>query len=362
MPSSDAAATPPMVSVVIPCRQEAALIGEMIASVLATEYDRDRLEILVVDGMSDDGTREIVARAAAADPVVRLLDNPGRVIPSALNLGIAAARGDVIVRMDAHTTYPPDYVRRCVEGLIATGADNVGGACVTLPREQTLQARAYATVLSHPFGIGNAHYKLGVSAPLEVDAVPFGCMWRRTMLELGPYDERIARSEDFGFNARLRARGGRMLLLPGIVSYYHARSRLGPFVAHSASNGYWIAYPLAFGGLRFSLRHYVPLLFVLGLVGPALLAIRWPVALWPTAAAAGAYAVASVAAAIHAARREGSPALLAVLPPVFLLLHVTYGVGSAWGLMCAGWRRLRDYRARPRIPYPAPNDGRPPAP
>jgi glycosyltransferase involved in cell wall biosynthesis len=331
--------------VIIPCRQEAGVIGAVLDSLLQTDYQQDRLEILVMDGMSDDGTREIVAKVAARESRIRLLDNPKRVIPAALNLGIAMARGAVIVRMDAHTTYPADYIRRCVEGLLTTGADNVGGACVTVPREPTLLALAMATALSHPFGVGNAHYKLGVSEPLEVDAVPFGCMWRRKMLEIGPYDERIARSEDFGFNARLRARGGRMLLLPGITSFYQARSRLGPFIRHSFSNGYWVSYPLAFGDFRASWRHYVPLIFVLGLTLPSLAGLYRPSAMWVSGSGAAAYLVAAIVAGIYGARRTSSPALALVLPPVFLLLHLTYGIGTAVGLVRAGWHRLAGERA-----------------
>jgi glycosyltransferase involved in cell wall biosynthesis len=316
------------------------VIGAVLESLLQTDYDRNRLDVLVVDGMSDDGTREIVARVAAREPRVRMLDNPKRVIPAALNTAIALAQGEVILRMDAHTTYPPEYIRRCVEGLLQTGADNVGGPCITLPRAPTLAALAFATAVSHPFGVGNAHYKLGISRPIEVDAVPFGCMWRRRMLEIGPYDERIARSEDFGFNARLRARGGRLMLLPGITSFYHPRSRLGPFIRHSFSNGYWVSYPLAFGEFPVSWRHYVPLVFVLALVAPLLMGRVWPPAVWLAGSVAVAYTIAAVAAAIHAARRASTPALGLVMAPVFLLLHVTYGIGTAVGLARAGWHRL----------------------
>lgn len=340
MTSSEIGPGLPTVTVVIPCRREADVIRRVLESLLATDYPRDRLEVLVADGMSDDGTREIVAEVAAREPAVRLVDNPKRVIPAALNIAIGLARGEVIVRMDAHTAYPPEYIRRCVEGLLTTGADNVGGPCITLPREPTLLALAFATALSHPFGIGNAHYKLGITRPMEVDAVPFGCMWRRRMLQVGPYDERIARSEDFTFNARLRALGGRMLLLPEITSFYYARSRPGPFLRHSVSNGYWVAYPLGFGGFRPSWRHYVPLLFVLSLAIPALAAWRWPAALWLAAASAAAYALAAVFAAGHAARRERRPVLALVLPGVFLLLHLSYGIGTGYGLLRAAARRL----------------------
>jgi succinoglycan biosynthesis protein ExoA len=347
MSGSEAApVAPPSVSVVIPCRNEADMIRRVVESVLATDYDRGRLEVIVVDGLSDDGTREIVAELAAADPRLRLLDNPGRVIPSALNRALGAARGEIIVRMDAHTTYPPDYVRRCVEGLVSTGADNVGGVCITRPREPTLRAHAFATALSHRFGIGNARYKLGITAPTEVDAVPFGCMWRRTMLELGPYDERVARSEDFDFNRRLRARGGRLLLLPEITSYYHARSRWGEFLRHSVSNGFWVAYPMAFVPFRGSWRHYVPLMFLLALAIPALLALRWRWALVPLAAVAGAYLLAALAAAVHAAVRERRLALAGLLPLVFPALHLAYGAGTAWGLVRVAAVRAAGLRGR----------------
>jgi glycosyltransferase involved in cell wall biosynthesis len=321
------------------------MIRQVVESALATDYDPGRLEVLVVDGMSEDGTRQIVGELATRDSRLRLIDNPGRVIPSALNRGIAEARGEIIVRMDAHTTYPPEYVRRCVDGLMTTGADNVGGVCLIRAREPTLRAHAFATALSHPFGIGNAAYKLGVTAPTEVDAVPFGCMWRRTMVELGPYDERVARSEDFEFNRRLRARAGRLLLLPGITSYYHARSRWTDFLGHSLSNGFWISYPLAFVPFVGSWRHYVPLFFLLALALPALFALQWHWGIQVFATVAAVYILGAVAASVHAAIRERRPALVAVLPIVFGTLHLAYGAGTAWGLMCAAVRRAADLRS-----------------
>ena len=343
----------PTVSIVMPCRREAAHIQKVLQSILAGDYPADLLEILIVDGMSDDGTREIVTRFAQQHPQVALVDNPRRVIPAALNAGIRKATGRIIVRMDAHTTYAPDYVRQCVRGLIRTGADNVGGPCETVPGEPTLMGRTFATVLSHPFGVGNAHYKLGITQPLEVDAVPFGCMWRERMLEVGPYDEEIARSEDISFTARLRRMGGKVMLLPEIHSYYHARSRLGPFSRHSLSNGYWITYPLAFGVVVGSWRHYIPLVFLLSLLGPLLLAVWWPPALWLAIVSAGAYAAVAVAAGLGAARKARSVAMAFALPPAFLLLHLLYGIGTLAGLIGAGIRRLTGPPHTPATPQRA---------
>lgn len=329
----------PTVTVLIPCWREAAMIGRVVESALASEYQPEHLEILVLDGMSDDETRDIVSQLAARDSRVRMLDNPRRVIPAALNLGIAQARGNIIVRMDAHTTFPPEYIRRCVEGLLETGADNVGGPCITVPREPTLRGQAFATVLSHPFGVGNAHYKLGISQPMEVDAVPFGCMWRQKMLEIGPYDERIARSEDFGFNRKLRDRGGRMMLLPGIWSFYYARSRWRDFLRHSLSNGFWISYPLAFIAFRGSWRHYVPLCFLLALAGSAMLSLVWRPWRYLLGGIAAAYLLGVLAASVDAARRERRPGLVVLMPLVFAALHLAYGAGTLWGLVRAAVAR-----------------------
>jgi glycosyltransferase involved in cell wall biosynthesis len=315
-------------------------IRKVLESVLATKYPRDRMEVLVVDGLSGDGTREVVTGLAATEHIVRLVDNPKRVTPAALNIGVSEAKGDIIVRMDAHTTYSSDYVERCVDALVRTGADNVGGPCVVVPSEPTLFGRAFATALSHPFGVGNARYKLGISKPTEVDVVPFGCMWRRRMLELGPFDERYARSEDLEFSARIRADGGKLVLLPAIRSYYHARSRFGAFLRHSLSNGYWVLYPLSFSRLPNRWRHYAPIVFLWTLGLPALLSVWWRPAILITALAAGAHIAVNVAASIEAAARRKDFALAIALPPAFAILHLAYGLGSTWGLLRAIERRV----------------------
>src|SRR2546426_11416696 len=138
----------PLVSIILPCRNEERYIGPCLESILATTYPPDRFEVLVVDGRSDDGTRSVVAQLAAAHPRIRLLDNPLRITPVALNIGIEAASGEIIVRMDAHVAYPPEYLPWLVTALQETGADNVGGGVVTLPADDTPIARAIAVGLS----------------------------------------------------------------------------------------------------------------------------------------------------------------------------------------------------------------------
>ena len=166
------------VSVIIPCYRERDFIGGCLDSVLAFELPPYvTIEVLVADGMSSDGTRDIVAAVAARDPRVRLLDNPGRTAPAALNLAIAQAHGDYILRLDAHSVYPPDYLRKCLETARRTGADNVGGLFLTEARGAGYAAAMVQALTTHWFGVGNAGYRTGV-AEGPADTVPYGCFKR----------------------------------------------------------------------------------------------------------------------------------------------------------------------------------------
>jgi GT2 family glycosyltransferase len=330
----------PRVSIIIPCRREARHIRGVLEAVLRTTYPMDRLEILLVDGMSNDGTREVITKIAETHQSIRLLDNPKKIIPAALNIGILQASGEIVVRMDAHTIYPPDYVEQCVRGLQQTGADSVGGATTVIPTDPTIVGRAIALALSHRFGVGNALHRLAPVEPTETDTVPFGSFWRSRLIDLGLYDERFARSEDMEFNARLRAAGGRIVLLPEIKSFYYARSGLREFARHSLSNGFWALFPIAFGPLPMRPRHVIPLCFVLGLVLPAAGSLWWPHFSLVSMTLAGAYLTANLWVSAAQAIRNRSWGLMLVLPLVFAALHVLYGLGSAVGLARGLWRRF----------------------
>ena len=328
----------PRVSIVMPCRNEAAYIGPCLESVLATDYPLDRIEVLVADGRSDDGTREIVARCAAQHPCVRLLDNPARITPAALNTAIRVATGDVIIRMDAHGVYPRDYVSRLVDALQETGADNVGGVVVTLPADNTPAARAIALAFAHPLGVGNAYFRIGVAGPRWVDTVPFGCFRRELFDRVGMFDEELVRNQDDEFNLRLIGRGGRILLLPDVVSQYYARRSLGAVARMFYQYGYFK--PLvARKAARIMTRQLVPPLFVLSLVATAVLGIWMPAAREAFAGIAGAYAALVLTGAALAARRHGVRCA-AALAAVFSVMHVCYGVGYLRGIVDY-WSPLR---------------------
>lgn len=324
----------PFVSVLIPCLNEAPFIVSCLDSVLANDYPPDRLEVLVVDGDSQDGTVPLLMEYAKRDPRLRLLRNPQRITPIALNIGINAAKGEMVARLDAHAHYNAQYLRHCVKALQTLPAASVGGVWKILPRKNTPLGRAIAAAYAHPFGIGNADYRVGdVTSPREVDTVPFFCCWRRVLQEIGPHNEKLSRSEDMEFNSRLRAKGRKIFLVPGVICYYYARSDGFVFLAHSFKNGVFITAPwLEHARYFFSVRHIVPLFFsvtvLFVVMGVLLFPEGWPWALMVLAP----YGLASAGASVHVAYIRRRWEYLVTMPLVFFLLHFFYGLGSLWGI------------------------------
>lgn len=207
----------PLVTIIVPCLNEREFIGACLDSVIANDYPKDRLEILVIDGMSDDGTRAIVEEYAQRHPSIRMVDNPDKIKPRALNIGIQEARGGIIIRMDAHALYEPDYISKSVHYLEEYDADNVGGIRMTLPRSSSRMARAIAHAISHPFAAGNATYRTGAKEIKWVGTVFGGCYRREVFDRIGLFNEALIRGQDREFNVRLR-----MFLL-----CQHAQTRTG---------------------------------------------------------------------------------------------------------------------------------------
>ena len=197
-----------MISVICPIYNEERYIGKCIDSVLEQDYSKEDMEVLFVDGMSTDRTREIVVEYAGRYPFVRLLDNPGRIVPAALNIGIGAAKGEVIIRLDAHAIYPKNYFSVLVRKLNELRADSVGGVCRTLPVRDTSVCRAIAMALSSSFGMGNSYFRIGATKEMCVDTVPFGCFRREVFDKIGLFDEELVRNQDDEFNGRIVKNGG----------------------------------------------------------------------------------------------------------------------------------------------------------
>lgn len=340
---------PPFISILIPCRNEASYIRPCLASILESDYPQDRLEVLVIDGWSDDGTREIIVEMARSQPSIRLLDNPRRITPVALNLGIRESHGTIIVRMDAHVTYPPAYLPLLVRGLLETGADNVGGVIVTLPANESATARAIAIGLSHPMGVGNAYFRIGVTKRRDVKTVPFGCFRREVFDAIGLFDEELARNQDDEFNFRLVRHGRRVVLLPEVIAYYYARPSLR-LVARMFYQYGWFKPLVArkVGGIV-TLRQLAPAALVASLAGCAVLSPFASAADISCGFIAGGYAAAVLACAAAQLPRHGVRCA-AMLAAVFTVLHFSYGFGYLRGLVHEVTRRPAAALGGPPLP------------
>jgi GT2 family glycosyltransferase len=322
----------PLVTVIVPCRNEQRWMATCLQSILDNDYPHDHLEILVADGMSDDGTRSVVESFAARFPQLRLVSNDKKITPTGLNLGIAAARGTVIVRMDAHVEYPRNYISSLVALLEESGADNVGGVCHTLPANDSPIARAVALGMSHPLGVGNSHFRIGAAENRWVDTVPFGCYRREVFDRIGPFDEELVRNQDDELNLRLIKHGGRILLSPQIVCKYYARDSLPKLWRMYYQYGYFKPLVVRKLGGVMTARQLLPPLFVLCLIVTALAAPWSRIGLVVFAAIAGSYLLAIAAVAMTSLGRLG-PAAAAALFAVFPTLHFSYGCGYFRGAL-----------------------------
>jgi|SRR5579863_2300131 len=327
------------ISVIIPCRNERRHIGEFLNSLLMQVLDPDwRVEILVADGLSDDGTRAVLRQYSQAAPQVRMIDNPGRIVSTGLNAAIGAATGEVIIRMDAHTVYAPDYIRECVRALQTSGADNVGGPWVAEGRG--LIGKAIAAAFRSPFctGGGKAH---DPNYEGEVDTVYLGCWVRSVFDRVGLFDPQLVRNQDDEFNFRLRRAGARVWQSPRIKSTYTPRGSIAALFRQYMQYGFWKVAVIRKHRALASWRHVVPALFVGSvLLSPVLIAVAAALGASTFAIAIGAalatglsiYVLACVAAALPFARCLEWRALL-ILPGVFAVYHIAYGLGFLTGVL-----------------------------
>lgn len=319
----------PSVSIVLPCRNEQGYIQDCLASILKQEAPEGGFEIVVADGMSTDGTREYLQQQSGEHSQIRVLDNPGRIVSTGLNAAIRAARGNIIVRMDAHTIYAPDYVRQCLAVLKETGADNVGGPMQTTAR--TFMERAIRAVFHSTFAVGGACSHLA-GYDGYVDTVIYGC-WDKGLFErVGYFDEELVRNQDDEHNFRITRAGGKIYQSTRIRSWYHVRGSLKALFRQYMQYGYWKVLVIRKHRMPASWRHLVPGLFVGSLCLLAAVGLFWSPALWALFGLAVLYAAAVLlAAVVIAARTEGI--LFPVLPVVIACFHFGYGYGFLRGIL-----------------------------
>jgi len=322
-----------MVSVLVASRNEKAQIAACLESILANDYPPDRLEVLVIDGMSTDGTRDVVEELSRKHSSIRLLDNAKRTAAAAFNIGVEESLGEIVLIMSAHARYSGDYVSACVRHLEESGADDVGGSMITVPESGSVAARGIAAVLSHPFGVGNAQFRLQPAGPIWTDTVFGGCYRKGVFSKIGSFDERLVRGWDMDFNNRLRKGGGRILLVPSIRVWYVPKGGLRGFLLQNLRDGFWALRAIAVSGRSFRLRHFVPAAFVSAVALGGALSLAWRPARWTLAAIGSAYLALAFASGIQLAFRERDARLGFLAPALFALRHFSYGIGSVAGFV-----------------------------
>ena len=322
-----------MLSVIVPIYQEEKYIAKCIDSILSQDYPKDDLEIILVDGMSKDRTREIVATYTAKYPFIRMIDNPERIAPCAMNRGIKEAKGDVIMRLDAHATYEKNYFSSLAYGLNKYNADNIGSVCRTDVLNKTPKTLAIKEVLSNRFGVGNSTFRTGIDGVQEVETVPFGC-WKREVFEkYGYYDTRLVRNQDIELNKRIIRGGGKIVIIPDTFCTYLARENYKALAKNNFSNGKWNILTVYFTKeiRSLSVRHFVPLIFVLSLIIPTLVGLFWWPALFISLLSLFSYLLVLGTISAKLAIKKGLNFFY--LLASFIVLHVSYGWGSFVGIL-----------------------------
>jgi glycosyltransferase involved in cell wall biosynthesis len=320
----------PFVTIIMPIRNEADFIERAIKSVLDNDYPAGKMEVLVVDGMSDDGTRNIVANLSKQDSRLRMLDNPKRITPAAMNIGLKAARGDLFIRVDGHVEIPADFITKSIQclhehpqawiagGYIKTIADNFTG-------------KAIAAAMRSSIGVGNSRFRLG-DYEGWVDTLAFGAHHKWVVDKIGYFDEELVRNQDDEFNLRIILAGGKIWMSKAIQSTYFSRGSLYKLWKQYFQYGFWRIRTLQKHKRPASFRQIVPLLFVLLLLLTGLAGFLFKSVWILLTIEAAFYVLALVIGALDVGRKSGwrhAP----LVPAVFAILHFAYGLGSLRGVV-----------------------------
>lgn len=336
----------PLVSVIMPVRNETTYIQRSLAAVLAQDYPADLLEVIVADGMSTDGTRKIVQTIQIEHPNVRLIDNPKLIAPAALNLATSGAHGEIIVRVDGHCEIAPGYVTNCVRHLMQDGVDGVGGSVETVGESE--MARAIAAAMSSTFGVGGTAFRTTHGRTMLVDTIPFPAYTRQIVEAAGPYDETLVRDQDDEYNYRIRKLGGRLLLAADVNSLYYSRSGLASLWRQYFGYGFWKARVLWRHPRQMKARQFVPAASVACLgFGVLFFPFSRPVRrllLIALLVYGSASRLASACVATQTDRRH-----LPKLPAAFAAMHLSYGTGFLLGNAAIVVRRLLKARSSERV-------------
>lgn len=322
------------VSVVIPCFNEGRTIFNLLNAISGQTYPSERIEVVIADGLSTDGTRDEINRFRSENPQlnVKLVENPKRIIPAGVNKAIQSSTGSIIVRLDGHSRPRKDYIARCVADLEAGLGDNVGGVWEIKPAIDTLLAKCIALAAAHPLGVGDAHYRLGNHAG-PVDTVPFGSFKRTLYDRIGGFDEKLLANEDYEFNTRIRNQGGIIWLDPEIKTEYLARSNLAELGRQYFRYGYWKFKMLRKYPRTLRWRQAIPPLFVLSIPCLALSSFLFPVASLLLAIEILLYLVSLLTTGSIIAMKSRNFGCIIGFPASIATMHIAWGAGFLWSMI-----------------------------
>jgi glycosyltransferase involved in cell wall biosynthesis len=320
-----------LVSIIIPCRNEGKYIANCLDSIIANDYPKDKLEVLVVDGMSEERTRQIVKKYSEMHSFIKPLDNPKRVTPVAMNIGITNAKGDLLVMINSHSVIDKNFLKNSIECLERTDADAVGGMLNTINDEEGIIARAIPLAADSVFGAGGRRYRSRADEGFISDTLPY-CVYRREVFDrIGLIDEELIRNQDEEFNYRLLKAGGKIYYLPSVKSYLHLRPTFWKLWRQHIQYGYFKPLVCQKVGTLFVWRQLIPATFVGSLILTGLLSFLNRYSLWMFFAILGLYLVANTAFSFHIALKNGLK-LFFVLPVAYATLHFGYGLGFLKGI------------------------------
>jgi len=322
---------PPFVSIIVPCYNEEPTICHLLNAVFAQTYPRAQMELVISDGLSTDHTRDVIAafQKEHADLAVHVVDNSARTIPSGLNQAIRESRGEIIVRLDAHSMPIPEYVERCVAAHESGKGDNVGGVWEIRAGADTWIAESISFAAAHPLGVGDAMYRLNAKAG-AVDTVPFGSFRRSLIDRIGAFDETLLSNEDYEFNTRVRESGGVVWLDPSIRSVYFSRSTLGKLASQYWRYGFWKFKMLNRYPHTLRWRQALPPLFVLSLFILIVLSLFAGFARYLLAAQLLVYFLTLALAGLKLAIKKNKGYFLPGLPLAISTMHLAWGAGFLW--------------------------------
>ena len=327
-----------MISIILPVRNEANYIRAALDAVLTQTYPQEEIEILIADGMSTDGTREIIKDYQKDYPQIQLLDNPGKIVPTGMNIALRQARGEIIIRVDGHCVIGPDYISNCAKHLETDGVDGVGGPMESIGETQL--AKAIALAMSTSFGVGNSAFRTTKGQTKLVDTISFPAYTREIIQKAGMYDEELVRNQDDEYNYRIRELGGRLLLAGDVHSKYYGRGSFRKLSRQYFQYGYYKVRVLQKHPRQMSIRQFIPPVFVSGLVVSIILSLFTSWGWVSLLSITGVYSFVNLVASVISASTNGWTHLL-LLPLTYAIIHISYGMGFLTGLL-KFWNRWGD--------------------